>query len=207
MRSNSAFFAKATLLKGESRAEYESLQDRLWKSKQPGDEYEELLLDMIVSNVWRQLRGVFAENEEILIKSEFLEFDRGRREQAQAEEISQRRQAGAEDMFALEPKALIWNIHNSEILERCIELLVELREGIKTNGFDQEVDGLLLKTIYGDPDKPHFRWMLNDTYSTYLDTARVTKEEKGREGYPTPEECKQIVLREITAEITKLTQY
>ena len=41
-------------------------------------------------------------------------------------------------------------------------------------------------------------------YSTWLDTATVTEEERAREGYATPEQCKQSVLLEIDAEINPL---
>jgi hypothetical protein len=30
-------FSKSTLLKGESRSQYDSLREKLWESKQPGD--------------------------------------------------------------------------------------------------------------------------------------------------------------------------
>jgi hypothetical protein len=61
----SGLFAKATLLPGECRAEYESLRQRFWKAKQPGDGFEEVMLDMIVCNAWRQIRGLVAQNAEI----------------------------------------------------------------------------------------------------------------------------------------------
>lgn len=89
----SGIFSKATLLKGESRAEYESLRESLWKSRPPGDELEEILLDMIVRNLWRQHRVDVAEAAIIRRSSEFLEFDRRQNEQAEAETISQKWQA------------------------------------------------------------------------------------------------------------------
>jgi hypothetical protein len=70
----SGIFFRATLLEGESRAEYESLRKGLWNSKQPGDEFEEILLDKMVSNLWRQHRVLIAEGAEIRRNSEFVEF-------------------------------------------------------------------------------------------------------------------------------------
>jgi len=134
----SGIFSRATLIKGESRAEFESMRAKLRKGKQPGDEYEELILDMVASNMWRQCRQLIAEGAEIRRNSEFLEFDCSRKEQTEAEEIGQSLQAGKVDMFAREPVALISNIHNPVVIQRCIELLVELRQRIETNGFDED---------------------------------------------------------------------
>jgi hypothetical protein len=201
----SGLFAKATLLPGESRAEYESLRQRFWKAKQPGDGFEEVLFEMIVSNVWRQLRVQIVENAEIRMKSDFRDFDQLRSEEAEAQRIIQSGQPGAMEMVAFQAVALILYIYNPLILQRCIELLGELRMGIKTNGFDEEEDGPILRRIYGDPSDPHYRHLLNDEYSILRKTAIVPEEEK--EGYLTPQECKQRILREISMEIKRLEQY
>jgi hypothetical protein len=87
-----------------------------------------------------------------------------------------------------------------------LELLTELEQGIDTNGFDEELDCLLLRTIYGDPSRRHVRLTLQDKYSSWLDTARVDEEERAREGYATPENCKQNVLLLIKSEIVSLKQ-
>jgi hypothetical protein len=205
----SGIFSRATLLKGESRTEYESLREGLWKSLQPGNEFEEFLLDKITSNLWRQRRVLIAEGAEIRRNSEFMVFDRRQKELKEAEEISQKRQAGTVSVYASEPVGvgLIWTIENPHALERCIEILIELRQGIEANGFDEMKDKSLLKTIYGDPHQPHLRQTLQDQYSGWHNTAKVTEKERMRKGWPSPEQCKQNVLREIGAEINGLKQY
>jgi hypothetical protein len=205
--TKSGIFSRLALLEGESRSELQSMREGLRNALQPGDDFEELLLDKMVTDLWLLRRVYLAEAAEIEKNTVFVEFDRRRKEQKEAEEISQRRQAGQVDVFALESIGLIWNIQNPDILQRCIESLVELRQGIKTNGFDEEQDCSLLKTIYGDADRPHFRRMLQDEYLIRLDVSRATEGEKAREGCPTPEECKQSVLGEIGAEIKRLKQY
>ena len=175
------------------------------KAKSPGDGFEETLLDMIVSNMWRQIRGLVAENAEIRIKSDFRDFDRRQSEEAEAQRIIQSGEPGVMEVAALQAVDLISYIHNPLILARVIELLGELRMGIKTIGFDEDQDGVILKRIYGEPSSPHFRHMLNDEYSILHKMALVPEEEK--EGYLTPRECKQRFLRAISTEIKRLEQY
>jgi len=200
-------FSKSTLLEGESRAEYESLRKAFWKSKSPGDEFEEILLDKMVSNCWRQCRALIAEGAEIRKNSEFVEFDRQQKELKEAEEITQRWYAKTRPGFVPEPVGFMWSIENPGVLERCTEILVELQQGIEATGLDLDRDGPLLEIIYGDPAKAHLRKTLQDEYSEALDTADLTEEERARPRYSTPEECKQHVLEEIGAEIARLEQY
>ena len=200
-------FSKATLLEGESRAEYESLRKAFWKSKPPRDEFQEILLDKMVSNYWRQCRALIAEGAEIRRNSEFVEFDRRQKELKEAEEISQRWYAKPRPGFVPEPVGLMWSIENLGVLERCTEILVELQQGIETTGFDLDRDGPLLETIYGYPAKSHLRKALHDEYSNWLGTAELTEEERASGGYAKPEVCKQHVLEEIGAEIASLEQY
>jgi hypothetical protein len=189
-------FSKATLLKSESRAEFESLRNALWKSKQPGDEFEELLLDKMVSNLWRQRRVLVAECAEILRNSEFVEFDRRREEEVEAEEISGNRSDG-----------LIWNIQNPYVRERCKELLVKLHDGIQTDGLGWSQASSTLQTIYGDTHRPHLRPTLYEAFWAWLRTATLSETERQEKGYATREQCEQEVLRQITAEINYLKHY
>ncbi len=200
-------FSKETLLQGESRAEFETLRKGLWKSKQPGDEFEGILLDKMVSNLWRQRRVLIAEGAEIRRNSEFVESDRRQKELEEAEEVSQKVYEKVFPKFVPEPVGLMWSIENPDVLERCIELLLELQQGIKANGFDNEQDELLLKSIYGDPGVVHLRQTLQDEYVTWFCTAEVTEEKRAQEGYATPEQCVRIVLRAVGAEIRRLEQY
>jgi hypothetical protein len=186
-------FSKVTLLEGESRADYESLRKGLWKSKQPGDLFEEILLDKMVSNLWRQHRVLIAENAEIQRNSEFLEFDRRRKEGKEAD--------------GPQFDGLRWNIENPNMLERCLEILGELRLGIETRGFDKERDVPVLRTIYGYTCIPRLRRTLQERYLGLLLTAEVTEEVRAREGYATPEQCKLGALRAIGDEIGYLEKF
>lgn len=199
-------FSKVTLLKGESRADFQSLRRGLWESLQPEGELEELLVEKLVSISWRYRRMLLAEGAEIRKRSEFLELDQRRNVQIEAEEILEGRPTGAAFDMGLEPVALIWQIQNPIVLEYCLELLVEVRRGIKIDGLDQERTNLLLKRIYGDSKKPQFRPTLYLEYWVWLNAARATEEDRKRNGF-TPEQCKRNMLRTIGIEIDRLTQY
>jgi hypothetical protein len=125
-------------------------------------------------------------------------------EQAAAERIAESKQPGEVDLFVVNPVPLISNIRNPVILQRCIELLIELQMEIRSNGFDEGRDLLLLKRIYGEPSNLHLQPSLIDEYSIWFETATAPEEKREAEGYYTPEECTQRFLRETGKEINKL---
>ena len=87
--------------------------------------------------------------------SDFAEFDRRENELKAAEGASQILYEQANPRFVPKPVGLAWSIENPEVLERRIEILVELQEGINARGFNKERDEWLLKLIYGDPGAAH----------------------------------------------------
>ncbi|HEX2713116.1 MAG TPA: hypothetical protein VHM88_13035, partial [Candidatus Acidoferrales bacterium] len=91
------------------------------------------------------------------------------------------------------------------VLECCLELLAELRQGIEEGGFDEERDTAILRQIYGSTN--HLRKTLRDFYWIWFHTSEVSEEERQREGYATPEQCKQNVLHQIDAEVRHLKRY
>ena len=92
-------------------------------------------------------------------------------------------------------------------LNTALELLVKLRQRIKTDGLDEEQDGSLLTTIYGDSARPHLRRTLHYEYLVWFETAKATEEDRLSEEFATPEQCKQEVLRQIGAEVKRLKRY
>jgi hypothetical protein len=205
--TKSGIFSRATLMEGESLEEYEFLRAGLWKSKQPGDEFEEILLDMMVSNLWRQRRALIAEVAEIRRNSEFLEFDRQQKELQEADGISQKLYEETNSQFGPPLVGLIWSIENPDVLERCLEILLELQGGVEGNGFDDPQTEWRLNTIYGYPGMLHLRQTLQDEYPKWQITAKMAEEVRAQGNYATPEECKQDVLEAIDAEINRLEQY
>ena len=182
-------FSEAILLKGESRAQFGSLRMELWETLRPEGRLEELLVDKLASISWRYRRFLLAETGEI--RKQFLEWNQERNEQN--DQIA--------DSLHDEHR-LIANIQDPDVLKRCLELLAELRQGIETAGFQQQRDTSILEKIYGSDAYSHDR--LRDDYSVWFETAQASEEERVREGYATPEECKHNIIDGIDDEIRRL---
>lgn len=191
-------FSDAIVLKGESRERYQSLLKSLWETLEPEGRLEELLVEKLAAISWRHRRLLVAESAEIRKNTEFLEWDQQNREREEAEEIGS-------SAFFPGNHGLMRKICNPNVLERCLELLAELRQGIETDGFDKERDESIFRRVYGD--ESHLYKTLWDEYLEWLDTAEISEGERKRQGCATPEQCKQIVLRELGAEIRRLERY
>jgi hypothetical protein len=190
-------FSRVTVLKGESRAEYESLLKGLWEALQPEGTLEEVLVEKLATILWRHRRLIVAEGAEIRKNVEFLEWDHQNQQQEKAEET------GNSSMLKYEG-GLIRKIQNPGVLKRCLELLAKLRQGIETDGFAPEQDNVILERIYGEYGEDQLRETLYDTYVTWLETSRASEEERQREGYASPQECVRRVLQEMDREIRGL---
>jgi hypothetical protein len=200
-------FSKATLLEGESRTEYEHLSNGIRESLAPVGALEEQLVDKLVTNMWRYQRMLRAEGAEVQRYSKFLQVGRRQLQLDGGDEIGLRTHMNTMSEFDPEEAVgLIWNSQNPDALARCLELLAEVRQAIKAKGFVEGRDDELLCKIYGDPEKPHLRPTLYESYLLWRETANATKEETAREEYATPEQCKQTVLREISQEIKLLEE-
>ena len=167
----------------------------MWETLRPEGIVEELLVDKLASLSWRYRRLLSAERAEIQKNTEFLEWDDLNRQNEEAERIGRRQ------VFEHE-NGLISKIQNPEILDCCVELLRELREQMKTSGLQYEEDISILDKIYGE--KESLSETPRDDYQQWFDTAEASEEERAREGYATPEECKENVLDIIDEEIKRL---
>jgi hypothetical protein len=192
--------SEVVVLKGEPHAKYESLLKGLWENLQPEGKLEEILVEKLAVNEWRRRRLLVAEGAEIQKGREFFEWDQQNLKQKWAEEV------GGSSLTHLNG-GLIREILCPDVLERCLELLSELREGFEADGFNADRDGTILKKIYGEGDDAHLRETLYDSYFNWLNTADASEEERQREGFATPKQCKQNVLHEIDAEIRRLKDY
>lgn len=80
-------FSQVTVLPHESQDDYDAHLARIWKACDPQGGFEELLVDKLVSNLWRQRRMLVAEGAEIRIGRESCEQE-FRDEQAQLPETT-----------------------------------------------------------------------------------------------------------------------
>jgi hypothetical protein len=190
-------FSEVIILKNESRTEYDGLKARLWEALRPEGALEELLVEKLATNTWRQRRLLLAESAEIRMNMEFAEWDQRNRDQNEAEEIGN---VPTEE----DDHGLIRKIHNPDVLERCLELLAELRKQVEDADFNQDCDTPILEIIYGDRDKNRLREDLYDSYQAWLETSQCSKEERDCEGYASPAQCRKNLLQDIDEEIRRL---
>jgi len=141
-----------------------------------------------------------AESAEIRSSTEFLEWDQSNQEWQEAEETK----ASSSLKYN---GGLVREIQNPDVLERCLELLVEPREGIETDGFNETYDISILEKIYGDYAPGRCAGTLYRDYVIWSRTAAVSEEERQRERHATRDQCKQKMLRDIDGETRRLKHY
>jgi hypothetical protein len=190
-------FSKVIILKDESRTEYDGLLTRLWAALGPEGALEELLVEKLVTNTWRQRRLLSAECAEIQMGMEFAEWDQRNRDQKEAAQIIN---VPAEE----DDHGLIRKVHNPDVLEHCLELLAQLRKQVADDDFNQDCDTPILEKIYGDRDENRLREDLYDSYESWLETSQCSKEERECEGYDSPAQCRKNFLQELGEEICRL---
>ena len=196
-------FSEVTVLPGESSDEYESLLNGLSEALKPEERLEKLLVEKLAMLSWRYRRLLQAEGAEIRQGSEFLEWDQRTRYSHEAEMA--KRRIPREVKSYVERPCLIPEIQNPEILVYCLKLLSDLQNGIKSRGFSKDSDSSILTIIYGPNLSLH--GTLLGRYSAWLNTSTTPEEERQRNRYATPEECKNRMLSEIDVEIRRLRDY
>lgn len=192
-------FSQVALLKRESRAEYDALLNGLRENLQPEGTLEEMLVEKLAMDAWRLRRLFIAETAEIqrsIDSQSWKEVDRQAEAAPNISEYSIRHEGG-----------LIRRIANTDVLERCLELLKELSDAIEDNGFDVESDAETLTKLYGEPSREKWQPTLFDSYQAWLRTAKCSEKERQQHGYATPEDCKKNFLEDLTAEIKRLERH
>ena len=135
-------FSKVVLLKNEPRAEFESLLNGLRSDLQPVGTLEIVFVDKLAALLWRQRRLLIAEGAEIQKGREFSECDKYQHDEAAAEDALLR----CSLPYSM---GLIRQISNPVVLQRCLDLLEELKTRIKSDDFDHEWNRTILTQIYG----------------------------------------------------------
>src|SRR5262249_35307847 len=166
------------VLPDESRAEYERLLAGLHETLQPEGALEKLLVEKLAIIAWRQRRLLLAESAEIRKNKEFVRWDQQSRERNETEQISDYLSDPLTQLSLTPERGLIKKAHNPVVLQRCVELLSELREQIEDGGFSRERDTILLKNIYGDRTENHLPEDLYDFYETWLYTSEASEGER-----------------------------
>jgi hypothetical protein len=194
-------FSKVVLLKDEPRSEFNSLLQGLRENLQPEGTLEEVLVEKLAALLWRHRRLMIAETAEIRKGVEFLDWEEEERQEAQADRLS--------DYQIDFQGGLIRKIANPNILQRCSDLLEDLKMGIKKRrGFDVEQDKEILIKLYGPYNKSYWRRTLLDSYIAWMSIWSLTAEERRqKECSLPPENCVQIFLEELEREKKWLNRY
>jgi hypothetical protein len=189
-------FSKVVVLKGESQAEFDALLDGLRNDLQPEGSLEEVLVEKIAALLWRNRRLLIAEAAEIRVGAEFVKWDGEQHQREDAASISRLHEGG-----------LVRRIANPEALDRCLDLLVELKESVEKDGFDPEYDKEILKKLYGYHGEDEWQWTLYSSYLLWSDTAVCPKDEREQKGYASPQKCVENFLEDLKEEIKWLGRY
>jgi len=171
--------------------------DGLRHDLRPKGALEQLLVEKLAAIAWRQRRLLLAEGAEIQKNKEFVESDQRDRDREEVEGI-------ARLSDPMNNHGLIGKIYNPHVLERCQDLLFQLRRHVKEHGFNPNFDKRILKTIYGDRGENGLREDLSSHYEIWLATSETPEEERLSEGYASPGHCRMNLMRVIDAEIVRL---
>jgi len=144
---------------------------------------------------------MIAETAEIRKGVEFLDLEEEERREEQADRLS--------DCQIDFQGGLIRRIANPIILQRCLDLLEDLRMRFeKRRGFDAEQDKEILIKLYGPYNKNYWRRTLLDSYIAWMSIWSLTAEERRQKEYSLPpENCVQIFLEEVEREKRRLNRY
>jgi hypothetical protein len=94
---------------------------------------------------WRLRRVLMAESSEVQKNVESYEWQQ---RNSQDEECSR-----IDDDKLISVPGLINQVQNPAVLQRCVEMLEELKKNIESRGFEEETDNLILDAIYGERDE------------------------------------------------------
>ncbi|MCI0627649.1 MAG: hypothetical protein L0387_39365 [Acidobacteria bacterium] len=199
-------FSTVATIKGESRVEFDAFLKGLQESLRPVGALESLLVEKLALLAWRYRRMVIAEGAEIQKSVDFFQWDRDlNREHSVDSSLPMAKLAGG----------LIARFRTPEMIDRCIELLEELRSTVAQLGFDVERDRNLLATLYGTDVENPSRHSLLQSYAGFAVMAKEWLERERRRGEGEraepdgevdraripAEDCRDAFLRKIDSQI------
>jgi hypothetical protein len=139
-------FSKIILLGSESRLEFNSVLNGLRNDLMPEGALEEILVEKLVSILWRYRRMLIAERAEIQRGTKYSGWDEFVHKDPQATIFLTNQ--GRRN----KKPGLILGIENPVILGRCVEQLQLLKRLIETRGLEPDTDKHILEVVYGDAE-------------------------------------------------------
>ena len=190
-------FSEIVLKERESTARYQFLLNSLVENFQPEGALEALLVEKLAMLLWRHKRLVQAECAEIPKVTEFMEED-------------EKREGGwairAGETWAEFGGGMLGAQTNPSFLDRGLDLLAELRDGLEARGFDLEADGKKLRKLYGSPRLGELPKGLFRDYALLADMAGAGPGGEERKPRFNPEDMKRRVLARIDEEMERVLE-
>jgi len=188
------FFAKAALIRDESKTELKNLSKSVYKASQPVGALEELEVDRIVGIIWCERRTLRAQAGEIEFQREY------------GERPSQPIKVDFGDLMC-SPGGLMGPGMDDQNTKGAVALLQTLKKGIEANGFDVKNDNFILAELYGSRHQQQ-GWDrdLRPYYCGLAATASLPEDVRKRQGLSTPAECQGQFLKILIDLERKLTR-
>jgi hypothetical protein len=190
-------FSKIIVLPDESKAEFDSLLKGLHEDFQPVGTLEEILVEKLATLLWRNRRFLIAEGAEIRAGVVCREWDEKQRQLVEAGRISQVYCNGG----------LVRKIANPEALQRCLDLLQEVKLVVERVGFCPEHDQALLTILYGTFEDKHWENTLFNSYVFWSQAASTSQDVREKGELSSPQECQKEFLKELSREMKRLETY
>ena len=154
---------------------------------------EELLVQKLCATLWRHRRLLQAECVEISKVSEFIEHDTREREIFELEERDR-----------LSFHGMLYHCDNPLAIGRIIELLEELRQNLRENGFEREEDIRILCKIYGVSSKGEMLRGMLAAYTLFEGMARLSSKDESAKQELTPDKSIDHAVKYVDEEIRRL---
>jgi hypothetical protein len=185
-------FSKVVVLKGESSADYLSLQNGLRADFQPQGTLETVLVENLAALLWRKCRLFQAETAEISEKIEFAGVDFITKQRVDAWDSSR---------AAIGSGGLLKPTTNSLVVREAREILEMIRALVSKQGL--EGDSRLLKKLYGEDQDGGIPYGLRLLCEVYFESAKQLEKQGNSSGDP---ELKKFMNAMIDAEIARLAK-
>lgn len=187
-------FARAVVMEGEPRKQFDFLLQGLLKDFKPEGTLENLLVEKLASLVWRYRRTLVTERAEIRMGMRFNPL---------AAELRRHHKEEAVMLFGSMERpgpGLLLKFENPFIRERILQLLKTLKLTIQINGFNAQNDFWILKAIFGEGVQNTFA----SIYSVCDNPGNLAKEKGFEEFDLSPQGRKAKFLEILNQEIDRM---
>ncbi len=187
--------ARAVVLPGESRRDFDAVLGGLRQSLNPVGALEDDLVETLAVTRWRQGRVLVAEGAEIQAGQIGIGCDRGQVATFQTP-------ASVLEACGV---GMITKISDPDILHGCLQVLKSIKAHVQKDGLNSTAAVSLLKTLYGE--ETFWRRSLFARHRLLSEIAVSANTVREIAGNPSPEQCRLLFLEDIDLEVARLSDY